>query len=139
MNVQYRQIKYQYYGRHFMVLRNGLGLFALIVEWFQKKSKVNCVSRSECDQKRLDQKTRNIVLYELRSCTECSKVRREMIRQNVKLEIRNASKYETYRKELLKGGGKTQFPCLTYKDSSGKKYWVYETNEILDQIRRIAA
>ena len=50
--------------------------------------------------------------------------------------------YSTSQKEhssaLKQGGGKTQVPCLRIEDSAGNVQWMYESDDIIQYLKRHA-
>ncbi len=88
------------------------------------------ISRSEEAQAEIDQKTKNMALYQFKMCPFCVKIRRVIKRQNLKIEIRDALNNELYAKELLEEGGKRQVPALRIIKEDGSKEWLYESSAI---------
>ncbi len=83
------------------------------------------------EQQRIDAQTRNLVLYQFKTCPFCIKVRRELRRMSLTIELRDAQHDEKNRSALLQGGGKLQVPCLHIIDEQGDSQWLYESSAII--------
>ena len=124
-----------------LIIRRSLGYASRLIEDFNVRFVVKTVQRSQQAQKNIDKKTAKFVLYELKNCPDCSKLRLKLHQAQIKIERKNAEKYECYRNEVLRGGGIPEFPCLAIKLENGKKRWVYGSKEIkqtLNQLEEIA-
>ena len=88
------------------------------------------VERSAVAQQEVDLQSRQLLLYQFKTCPFCIKVRREINRLSLPIELRDAQKNEQHRAELLQGGGQIKVPCLQIKDGQGKVQWMYESSEI---------
>lgn len=73
---------------------------------------------------------RNLVLYQFKTCPFCIKVRREIKRLSLPIELRDAQKNPQHRAELLQGGGFVKVPCLQIRDEQGNVQWLYESTAI---------
>jgi glutaredoxin len=89
------------------------------------------IERPEIEQEEVDRKTKNLVLYQFRTCPFCIKVRRAMKRLSLNIEIRDAQHDIANREELLLGGGAIKVPCLRITDKQGNVSWLYESDEIV--------
>jgi len=65
-------------------------------------------------------------------------VRRAIKRESLKIETRDAKSNEQYRQELLEQGGKVKVPCLRI-EQNGQVTWLYESNDIIAYINKVAA
>jgi glutaredoxin len=88
------------------------------------------VVRTEDAQRDIEQQSRNLVLYQFKTCPFCIKVRREVNRLSLTIEMRDAQKNPQHRADLLQGGGQIKVPCLQIKDEQGNVQWLYESSEI---------
>lgn len=95
------------------------------------------VERSAEDQQVVDAATATMALYQFRSCPFCIKVRREMKRLSLNIELRDAQHDAKHRTELQRGGGKPQVPCLKLTDEKGNEQWLYESDEIIVHLRKL--
>ena len=83
-------------------------------------------------QAMLDAQTTGIALYEFPACPFCMKVRKEMRRNGLNIERRDARRNPSWGDELRSEGGKYQTPCLKITNSDGNVHWLYESNDIID-------
>jgi glutaredoxin len=81
-------------------------------------------------QQAVDQQCRSLVLYQFKTCPFCIKVRREIKRLSLTVELRDAQKNPQHRAALLQGGGQVKVPCLRIADENGSVQWLYESAEI---------
>jgi glutaredoxin len=88
------------------------------------------VVRAEDVQREVARQSRNLVLYQFKTCPFCIKVRREVKRLSLTIEMRDAQKNPQHRADLLQGGGQIKVPCLQIKDEQGNVQWLYESSEI---------
>jgi glutaredoxin len=88
------------------------------------------VARETTVQQVVDAQSRNLVLYQFKTCPFCIKVRREVNRLSLTIEMRDAQKNPQHRADLLQGGGQVKVPCLQIKDEQGNVQWLYESSEI---------
>jgi len=85
-------------------------------------------------QSRVDAECRNLALYQFKTCPFCVKVRREMRRLSLNIELLDAQHSTANRAELLQGGGKVMTPCLKIADAQGKVEWMYESALIIQYL-----
>ena len=88
------------------------------------------IVRDDVAQQQVDQQSRNLVLYQFKTCPFCIKVRREINRLSLPIELRDAQKNMQHRAELLQGGGAIKVPCLQIRDEHGNVQWMYESSDI---------
>jgi glutaredoxin len=88
------------------------------------------IVRPPHEQQQVDQDTRNLVLYQFRTCPFCIRVRREIKRLSLNIEMRDARNDPRSRDELLQGGGEIKVPCLKISDKEGHATWMYESARI---------
>ncbi|KAA1152691.1 glutaredoxin [Pseudoalteromonas sp. FUC4] len=89
-------------------------------------------------QAQLDQQTSQFKLYQFKACPFCVKVRRAIKREGLNIETRDAKDNEQYRQELLEQGGKVKVPCLRI-EKNGQVQWLYESNDIIAYLNKVAA
>jgi len=87
------------------------------------------------------QTIKNMALYHYQSCPFCG-ITREAIKYmekeasgksaTYKIDQRDILKEPEYRKELIKGGGKPQVPCLKIETNNGTIQWLYESRDIIE-------
>lgn len=96
----------------------------------EKLSTPRAVERTEEEQARVDRACQKLALYQFRSCPFCIKVRKEIARLGLKIELRDAQLDPEHKKALLEGGGKVKVPCLLISHESGQQEWLYESDDI---------
>lgn len=88
------------------------------------------VVRAEAAQQEVAQQSSNLVLYQFKTCPFCIKVRREINRLSLPIELLDAQKNQQNRAALLQGGGQIKVPCLKINDEHGNVQWLYESTLI---------
>ena len=116
----------------FKTVRLVAGPFVLFVNWITMPKGID---RPAAEQKKLDEKTKSLILYQFKTCPFCIRVRREKKRLSLNFEIRDAQKNQIHRDQLLKGGGKIKVPCLNIKNELGNDFWIYESKAIVEYLR----
>ncbi|NWO04542.1 MAG: glutaredoxin [Alteromonadaceae bacterium] len=112
----------------FRLLRLVLTPFMLLSEkLFTPKAEVN---RTPEQQAEVDKQAANLALYQFRACPFCVKVRKEMARLGLNIELRDAQHDPKHREELENGGGRVKVPCLLITDDLGNRQWMYESDDI---------
>lgn len=76
-------------------------------------------------------------LYHFQACPFCALTRASLKHFNLDVELRDILKNPAFRKELVKGGGKGQVPCLKI-ESGGHVRWLYESQDIIDYLQHHA-
>lgn len=120
------------FGPIFKLIRPILGAFLNLLNQFTLPSPLN---RSTIEQLKIDQETSKLVLYHFPGCPFCIKVRREIHRLNLKIELRDAQNIPEYRQELQAQGGMLQTPCLKILHTDGRTQWMYESLDINHYLR----
>ncbi len=102
----------------------------LILLW-DKLTPPKGIERSEQEQSDMDQRTRNLALYQFNTCPFCIKVRRQIKRQSLNIQLLDAQYNQQHRAELLNDGGEIKVPCLKMTSDSGDVSWLYESNDVI--------
>ena len=97
------------------------------------------IQRPEPEQQKIDKMTQNMALYQFKTCPFCMKVRREIKRQSLKIELRDAQHDQQNRTQLLEGGGQVKVPCLKIDNDQGNESWLYESDAIIDYLKQKVA
>lgn len=113
-------------------LRNGIGNALACAEQLTRPPKMQ---RSPEMQARVDERAAQMALYQYRGCPFCIKVRRELHRLNVDVELRDPSKSPVHKQELLEQGGRSMVPCLRITED-GQDRWMYESSDIITYLRQ---
>lgn len=113
----------------FRIVRILLGPWVLLIE---RLTRPTAPVRGVGEQQKLDTQTAGLVLYQFRTCPFCAKVRNEIRRLGLKIELRDAQGSGPGYEELVRGGGTYQTPCLRIPDSRGQGgyRWLYESSDI---------
>lgn len=93
------------------------------------------VTRSAAEQEKLDARTEKFVLYQFNACPFCVKVRRQIRKYALNIELRDARNDPAHREALIAGGGRHKVPCLRIAGESGADTWLYESDEIVSYLR----
>lgn len=117
----------------FKTLRLVLGPFMLL---WEKINTPKGVVRPAQAQQQVDQQCRSLSLYQFKTCPFCIKVRREIKRLSLNIELRDAQNNAENRAALLQGGGKAQAPCLRISDEQGNSQWLYESSAIIQYLHK---
>lgn len=111
----------------FRTLRLVLTPFMLLSE---KLSTPESVTRTDEEQSRADEASKNLALYQFKACPFCIKVRKEIARLGLNIETRDAQHDPEHRAALETGGGRIKVPCLKIQQEDGSERWLYESNQI---------
>ncbi len=120
----------------FRSIRRIIGPIILLVD---KITTPKGVKRPVQEQQQLDQATQDIALYQFKTCPFCIKVRREIKRQSLNIELRDAQHDQHHRQQLQNGGGQIKVPCLKVKNENGNHTWLYESADVIQYLRELAA
>lgn len=85
------------------------------------------------------EKPTHLALYEQDLCPFCRMVRQSTADLGLEIESRDIAREPGRRQELLEGGGRGMVPCLYIEYSDGRIEWLYESADIIDYLRRLAA
>ncbi len=94
------------------------------------------IIRSTEAQQAVDEKTKQLALYQFTSCPFCIKVRRAMKRLSLNIELRDTQHNPTFREQLLEGGGEIKVPCLRITKDNGETTWMYESRDIINYLEK---
>ena len=117
----------------FRTLRLVLNPFMLL---WAKLAMPKGMVRTDAAQQKIDMECAKLALYHFKTCPFCIKVRHEMARLSLQIELRDAQHDPERRAELLQGGGKVQTPCLRIADGQGKDLWMYESDDIIKYLQQ---
>ena len=114
-------------GFIFKPVRWVLGQIIIFIDWLTRPKPMQ---RSAETQKKVDEQTQNMVLYQFKQCPFCVKTRRQIRRLALNIENRDARNDPQWNQELINDGGKYQVPCLKITAADGSVQWLYESTEI---------
>ena len=89
------------------------------------------ITRDATAQLEIDSKTAGFALYQFNACPFCVKVRRQIRRYSLNIELRDARNDELHKQALICGGGRHKVPCLRVKNETGEDTWLYESTDII--------
>jgi len=118
----------------FRTVRRILGPIMLLID---KMTSPKSIEHPVEKQQQLDQVTQNMALYQFKTCPFCIKVRREIKRQSLNIELRDAQYDQQHRQQLLNEGGKIKVPCLQVVNKNGNHTWLYESNDVIHYLRQL--
>ena len=87
-------------------------------------------------QDEIDVQTQMLSLYQLPGCPFCVKVRRDLKRKGLNVELRNINGKNDYREELIREGGKRTVPCLKIAGDNDQFQWLYESSAIISYLQK---
>jgi glutaredoxin len=108
------------------VIRFVLGRIILFLNWLIQP---RALVRETGLQRLVDQQTKNLTLYQFKACPFCVKVRRQILRLGLNIELKDAQNDAQAINELLQGGKHLQVPCLRIQDGT-QTQWMYESSDI---------
>lgn len=108
-------------------LRIGLGQLVVFTDWVSRPRKLK---RSPEAQAEVERATANLALYQFHACPFCVKVRRNMHRLNLSVQLRDAKNDAEHRQALEQHGGRIKVPCLRIEEN-GQSTWLYESKAII--------
>ena len=114
------------------VIRKLLGAIILFLDKVFTPSSIN---RSTEEQEVVDNATKNLKLYQFNSCPFCVKVRRQIKRLNLNIEIVEVKPGTSSEADLINLGGKRKVPCLRITKENSDK-WLYESNDIIKYLEK---
>lgn len=79
------------------------------------------------------------VLYQYAGCPFCHRVRAFLDRAGIEMPMRDTMRDINAFRELLAGGGRATVPCLRITGANGQTTWLYESNDIIEYLSRVAA
>ncbi|ODC04558.1 glutaredoxin [Terasakiispira papahanaumokuakeensis] len=111
----------------FRTLRLILTPFMLISE---RLTRPTAMTREANAQAQVDQQCQQLALYQFKSCPFCIKVRKQIHRLALPIELRDAQHNSEHRQTLAQEGGKVKVPCLRIQHDDGHTQWLYESDQI---------
>lgn len=96
----------------------------------EKLTTPSAIERTPEEQARVDKACRRLALYQFRTCPFCIKVRKEIARLGLDIELRDTQLDPMHKQALMEGGGKTKVPCLKISHEDGREEWLYESDDI---------
>jgi len=125
-----------YYGYEGKLMNFVRWILGRLVLGYDLLTRPKPVKRNAAAQKAFDEKTQNFALYQFNACPFCVKVRRQIRRHALNIEMRDARNDETHKQAQLDGGGQHKVPCLLIQNAAGNDTWLYESDDILSYLSR---
>ena len=97
---------------------------------------IKAVQRSAEEQRAVDARTADMVLYHYDTCMFCARVREAIEALNLNIESRDIMNDADHYRALVDGGGRSTVPCLYIGGDTSDPIWMYESADI---IRYLAA
>ena len=114
------------------VIRWILGQIILVLDFLTSPK---AVVREAAAQKAIDDVTATMSMYQFKTCPFCVKVRRELKRHALHIELRDAKNDAELKAELTREGGRHKVPCLRTQKADGSVEWLYESNDIIAHLK----
>ena len=111
-------------------MREGLGR---LIAGGSVMTQGKAMTRTAEEQARVDAACEDLALYQFQSCPFCVKVRRQIHKLNLPIELRDAKNNEQFRSELAENGGRVKVPCLRIEENIAENndvQWMYESDDI---------
>ena len=115
-----------------VVIRWILGQIILLLDFVTSP---NPVVREAAAQKAIDDVTATMSMYQFKACPFCVKVRRELKRHALHIELRDAKNDAELKAELVRAGGRHKVPCLRIEKADKSVEWLYESNDIIAYLK----
>jgi glutaredoxin len=88
------------------------------------------IVRPKQEQDAVDAKTSGMALYQFNACPFCVKVRRQIRKNSLNIEFRDAKNNAEFKDELTREGGKHKVPCLRIEEDDKGVRWLYSSDDI---------
>tara|TARA_B110000285_G_scaffold212420_1_gene255942 strand:- start:238 stop:606 length:369 start_codon:yes stop_codon:yes gene_type:complete len=115
-----------------VVIRWILGQIILVLDFLTSPK---AVVRETAAQQAVDDVTATMSMYQFKTCPFCVKVRRELKRHALHIELRDAKNDAELKAELVREGGRHKVPCLRIENADKSVEWLYESNDIIARLK----
>tara|TARA_B110000196_G_scaffold20419_1_gene16001 strand:- start:1259 stop:1633 length:375 start_codon:yes stop_codon:yes gene_type:complete len=115
------------------LIRWVLGLIILSLDYITRPKPV---IRDKNSQEEINKLTKKMSLYQYKACPFCVKVRRNMRKYSLNIELRDAKDNSLNKKNLKNLGGKLKVPCLRIEKNKDNIQWLYESKEIINYLEK---
>ncbi len=102
-----------------------------LILFFDFVTRPKPIRRAEKEQEKIDLVTSQYSLYQFNACPFCVKVRRQITKYSLDVELRDAKNNIAYKEELISKGGAHKVPCLRIDHNLKDTEWLYGSNEII--------
>ncbi len=114
------------------IIRWVLGQIILVLDFMTSPKPL---VREAAAQKVIDDVTSTMSMYQFKTCPFCVKVRRELKRHALHIELRDAKGNAQHKAQLTQEGGRHKVPCLRIEQADGAVEWLYESNDIIARLK----
>lgn len=114
------------------IIRWILGQIILVLDFLTSPK---AIVREANAQKAIDDVTATMSMYQFKTCPFCVKVRRQLKRHALHIELRDAKNDAVLKAELTSEGGRHKVPCLRTQKTDGSVEWLYESNDIIAHLK----
>ena len=114
------------------VIRWVLGRIILLLDFLTSPKSV---ARTPAAQQAVDEITASMSMYQFKTCPFCVKVRRQLKRHALNIELRDAKGNPELKAELVREGGHHKVPCLRIEKSDNSVQWLYESSDIIAYLK----
>ena len=115
-----------------VVIRWILGQIILVLDFLTSPK---AVVRETAAQQAVDDVTATMSMYQFKTCPFCVKVRRELKRHALHIELRDAKNDAELKAELVREGGRHKVPCLRIENADKSVEWLYESSDIIARLK----
>jgi len=115
-----------------VVIRWILGQIILVLDFLTSPK---AVVREAAAQQAVDDVTSTMSMYQFKTCPFCVKVRRELKRHALHIELRDAKNDAELKAELVNEGGRHKVPCLRIENADKSVEWLYESSDIIARLK----
>ena len=116
------------------IIRWILGQIILILDFLTSPKPVVRDTRAQAT---LDQAMAKMSMYQFKTCPFCVKVRRELKRQALHIELRDAKGDAGHKETLVNEGGRHKVPCLRIEKADDSVQWLYESTDIITYLKEL--
>lgn len=93
------------------------------------------IVRDKKEQDAIDALAATMSLYQFNACPFCVKVRRQLKKHSLNIELKDAQSNPAFKDELMREGGKHKVPCLRIENGTQDVKWLYESKDIISYLQ----
>ena len=118
------------------IIRWVLGQIILVLDFLTTPKSV---VRDTVAQANLDNAMGKMSMYQFKTCPFCVKVRHELKRQALNVELRDAENDAGHKAALVNEGGRHKVPCLRIEKADDSVQWLYESTDIIAYLKKLVS
>ena len=92
------------------------------------------ILREKFRQEKVDVITTKYSMYQFNACPFCVKVRRQIRKYSLNIELKDAKNNTNHKEELVREGGVYKVPCLRIKHNELETEWLYGSDRIISYL-----